>query len=198
MTAAETERRFWIAVGDSFTAGTGDDPGHGGWVRRTASTLIDRGQLDELRSYAVPGVRLAHVLDQQIPRVGLTGRATIISAIAGANDLLRAGCDLAAVAGQVDQVLDWALANAEIVLATNCPNFVANRPATLRRLGIRIDTLNDHVEKRCRDAGGRIRLVDAYRSLADPELWTDDGLHANAAGHQRLAEAAEAALNGSS
>jgi lysophospholipase L1-like esterase len=29
----------WVAVGDSFTAGTGDDPDQGGWIARTAAAL---------------------------------------------------------------------------------------------------------------------------------------------------------------
>jgi hypothetical protein len=45
----------WVAVGDSFTAGTGDDQQHGGWVAQTANTLARAGRVGGFRNLAVPG-----------------------------------------------------------------------------------------------------------------------------------------------
>jgi lysophospholipase L1-like esterase len=187
-----TEPRTWIAVGDSFTAGTGDDPHHGGWVRRTATALTQAGRITEFRNHAEPGVRLEHVLSRQVPLV--TDRADVISAIAGANDLLMPRSAPSTVIQEVDKLLDWALAMTDVVLMTTCPDFFANRSGNLRRLSARVDTLNDHLERRRREAPARVIVVDAHGILADPVLWADDQIHPNPEGHQRLAEAAAALL----
>jgi lysophospholipase L1-like esterase len=79
-------------VGDSFTVGVGDDPEAGGWIQRTATALTSAGRIHEFRNLAVRSVLLDDVLQQQVPKVG--GRPRIISAIAGANDILVRRCDL--------------------------------------------------------------------------------------------------------
>lgn len=188
MTAPHT----WIAVGDSFTAGTGDDPHHGGWIRRTAAALTRTGRITEFRNHAEPGVRLEHVLRHQVPLI--TDGADVISAVAGANDLLMPRSDPATVIKHVDELLDWALARTNVLLTTTCPDFFANRPGNLRRLSARVDAINHHVERRRRQAPARVIVVDAHGILADPALWADDQIHPNPEGHQRLAQAATALL----
>lgn len=178
----------WIAVGDSFTAGTGDDPEHGGWIARTAAALIDAGRVDELHNLAEPGVHIDAVLHGQLPL--LAEQAEVVSAIAGANDLMARRCDMSLVLGQVDQLLDWALGHAAVVLGVTCPDFLVSRSGRLRYLPERIVAINDHVEGRRAEAGDRFVVVDAHAILTDRALWADDGVHANPHGHELLAAAA--------
>lgn len=178
----------WVAVGDSFTAGTGDDPQHGGWVARTANALARADRVGGFRNLAAPGARLAAVLHDQVPLV--VDRVEIISAIAGANDLMARRVNPAIVLGQIDELLDWALNHADLVLTCTCPNFLVSRSAQLPRLAARIDTVNEHVEQRRTGAAGRLVVVDAHAVLAEPALWATDGIHANPRGHERLAETA--------
>lgn len=178
----------WVAVGDSFTAGTGDDRQHGGWVARTASALARAGRVGGFRNLAAPGARLAAVLHDQVPLV--VDRVEIVSAIAGANDLMARRVDPALMLQQIDELLDWALVHADLVLTCTCPDFVGSRSAQLPRLAARIDNVNEHVEQRRTSAAGRLVVVDAHAVLADPALWASDGVHANPRGHARLAETA--------
>jgi len=178
----------WIAVGDSFTAGTGDDPEHGGWIARTAAGLIDAGRVDELHNLAVPGVHIDAVLHGQRPM--LAEPAEVISAIAGANDLIARHCDMPEVLARVDQLLDWALSHAAVVLAVTCPNFPVARSGRLPYLPERIAAINDHVQHRQSAAGDRLVVVDAHTLLTDPTLWSADGIHANPDGHALLAATA--------
>jgi phosphatidylinositol alpha 1,6-mannosyltransferase len=180
-------------VGDSFTAGTGDDPQHGGWVARTANALTAAGRVGAFRNLAVPGARLAAVLYRQVPLV--VDRVEIISAIAGANDLMARRVDPAALLQQVDELLDWALDHADLVLTCTCPNFLVGRSAHLPRLAARIHTINEYVEQRRTSAAGRLIVVDAHTVLAEPALWATDGIHANPNGHALLADTAIPLLN---
>jgi lysophospholipase L1-like esterase len=186
-----THALAWFAVGDSFTAGTGDDPRHGGWIARTAAALMRTGKIAAFHNHAERGVRIEHVLERQVPRVD--GPARIISAIAGANDILERRCSLPTVTTRGDQLLDWALATADIVLTCTCPDFFARRSAQLSRLSARVETLNQHIAQRSHDMQ-RLIVIDANTILADPTLWTHDGVHANPGGHEQLAAAATAAL----
>jgi lysophospholipase L1-like esterase len=181
----------WIAVGDSFTAGTGDDPREGGWIHRTAAAVTRAGRVASFQNHAVAGARIDDVLQRQLPLV--QGRARVISAIAGANDILDRRCSVSAVAERADRLIDWALGRAEIVLTCTCPNFVTGRAVQLRRLASRIDTLNQHVERRRRETASLV-VIDAYRILTDPGLWADDGIHANPHGHKELSQVATEVL----
>ena len=181
----------WAAVGDSFTAGTGDDPYHGGWIPRAAAALKRSGKIAGFCNHSEPGVRLDDVLESQVPCV--KGHPRVISAIAGANDILERRCSLPAVTDRADQLLDWALSKADIVLTCTCPDFFAGRPQ-LRRLSSRVDSLNRRLEQRRRDAPDLV-VVDAHRILANRGLWADDGIHPNPHGHTQLAKAATEILS---
>ena len=183
--------RSWIALGDSFTAGTGDDPARGGWARRAGDELRTAGVLDVAVNHAEPGVAIQHVIDHQLPL--LAGRHWCVSVIAGANDLLAPRCDARVLAERVDVLLDACLDHAEVLLTSTCPDFFAQRSTRLARLSARVDALNDHVRRRAA-ADPRIEVIDAHARLADPALWSDDGLHPDPDGHAALAELACAAL----
>jgi hypothetical protein len=149
------------------------------------------GYIAAFHNHAERGVRIEDVLERQVPRVD--GRARIISAIAGANDILERRCSLPAVISRGDLLLDWALATADIVLTCTCPDFFARRSAQLTRLSARVDTLNQHIAQRSHDIQ-RLLVIDANKILADPTLWANDGVHATPDGHEQLAAAATSAL----
>jgi hypothetical protein len=178
-----------VAVGDSFTVGVGDDPEAGGWIQRTATALTSAGRIHEFRNLAVRSVLLDDVLQQQVPKVG--GRPRIISAIAGANDILVRRCDLDDVIEKADRLIDWAMSRAEMaVLTCTCPDFFADRSARLRRLSARVDTLNRHVPS---TPARRTEPAARRRRPQDPQRPEPVGRRRNPRkpqGHARLAEAA--------
>jgi lysophospholipase L1-like esterase len=178
----------WIALGDSFTAGTGDD--RGGWIRRAHAVLAGTHRLDELVLLAEPGVSIGSVLREQAPRLE---PCRIVSVIAGANDILRPHPDLDRLDQQIHELLDLALAHAEMVLTTTCPNFCLPRAHPSRKLRDRIHRLNEHVARRAA-SDHRLVVVDAYVILSERELWSHDKIHPNPGGHARLADAAQRQL----
>jgi lysophospholipase L1-like esterase len=185
MTQRRRQLRTWIALGDSFTAGTGDD--RGGWITRTHEALAGHGRVDELVLLAEPGVAIGSVLADQAPRLE---PCTIVSVIAGANDILRPHPDLVLLHQQIDQLLDVALMSAEIVLTTTCPDFCLPRAHPSTKLRDRIKSLNEDVAQRA-DADERLVVVDAFGILSERELWSNDRIHPNPLGHAALAEAAQ-------
>lgn len=201
-------RRAWIALGDSWAAGTGDDPAEGGWVQRAASRLIGLERIDQFHNLAVGSAYAEDVINYQMSRVAFAGKAkaTIISVIVGANDVTSsrwAGGLASGLFGQIDELLGWALANGEIVFTATWPDHfpgVSVRKHESRRRCAR--AVNDHLfERWCeaeawpalRPISDRLRIVEVDRILGDPALWADDR-HINTEGHRRLADAATALL----
>jgi hypothetical protein len=80
-----------------------------------------------------------------------------------------------------------------VVVTFTLPDLTPLLPLA-RLIAPRIRALNAGVRRVCADTGAR--LVDfASHSLAtDARLWSDDRLHANAAGHERIAGALAEAL----
>lgn len=174
--------RRWIAVGDSFTAGTGDD--EGGWVRRTFAAIADRRGLTELDLRAVEGVVLAHVVDEQSRA---DDEAHIISVIAGANDIMRPHYDAEETVRLIDRLFTWAVDRADVVVTSTCPDFSVPRGRATARIGSRVAIINDLVWQwaaRC----DRIVVVDAFTLLDEPALWSSDRIHPSPDGHRLLAE----------
>lgn len=159
----------WIAVGDSFTAGTGDD--RGGWIRRTADELIEEGLLATFDNHARPGLVIDEVIEQQVPHLVPT---TVVSAIAGANDIIRPKTDLAELTGSVDRLFRAALDHAEHVVTSTCPDFNVTRTRRSSVVDERVGFLNDIVAAVHQAEGDRLIVIDANDVLRDPNRWADD------------------------
>ena len=178
----------WVALGDSFTAGTGDAPEHGGWVSRAAAALADDGLIDELYNLARPGVRIDAVQYDQVPL--LRGEHAIVSAIAGANDVLDLRWNPLAFRLRATDLLGAARLHGRLVLASTCPDFFAHRFGALSKLSRRVEQLNALVASLAEDAGDHVAVLDTHRVMRDPAMWHADGIHPNPEGHRVLSSAA--------
>jgi lysophospholipase L1-like esterase len=183
--------QMWIAIGDSFTAGTGDDD-HGGWIARTYDGVAGTASLNRFVNLAQRGVDVATVLAEQAPRLR---RCTIVSAIAGANDLMRPRVDRDLLKAQLDLLVETALGSGTTVLTCTCPDFCVPRQRKSPRLLSLVAWMNDHVRRRA-SLDERIVVVPAFEVLQDPNLWAEDNLHPNPRGHAELARAAQKELSG--
>ena len=181
-------RRDWLAVGDSYTAGTGDHSG--GWIRRTHAALATQGAIHDLEVVAVPGATIREVHDGQAQQ---GDRRFIVSAVAGANDLLRPHFDLEMTVTLTEALLTWAQARAEIVVTSTCPDFAVPRRRAAARIRRRVDLLNDWLRAWAAEQPNVI-VVDAFALLDVPELWAPDRIHPSPAGHAALAVDATEAL----
>ena len=182
----------WIALGDSFTAGTGDTPECGGWVARTAVALLGDGLIDRFDNVAVPGARIGSVIADQVPR--LQGQPALVSAIAGANDVLAWRWSLSGFSAQVAELLGAARRHGRLVLSSTCPDFFAHRFGPSNHLSRRIEQLNALVMHEVEAAAGQLLVLDVHRIMQDRSVWHADGIHPNPLGHEALAVAAVAML----
>lgn len=188
--AMSTPVRTWLAVGDSFTAGTGDDDDGGGWVRRTYAAISEGAGLHALDLRAVEGATVAEVWEHQVRP---DDSATIVSVIAGANDIMRPHVDTDQLVAQLDKLLGWADTCADLVVSATCPDFGVPRGRSVPRIRRRVDLINDHMLAWA-DRRGSVIVIDTLELLDTPGLWAPDRIHPSPAGHRLLAEHAIAAL----
>ncbi|OLR95463.1 SGNH/GDSL hydrolase family protein [Actinokineospora bangkokensis] len=184
-----------VALGDSFTEGMSDDLPDGtcrGWADLVAARLAALTPGFRYANLAVRGKLVRQIADEQLAPAQAMG-ADLACFAGGMNDVMRPGCDLDAVTGQVTRIADG--------LAASCGRLVLIRvidPSRRMRGGARllprvhrllatVDALADKHDAVVVDLFSS-RVFDA------PELWAEDRIHLNAEGHRRVAEAVLRAL----
>lgn len=186
----------YVALGDSFTEGVGDvdltrPNGVRGWADRFAEQMATQVPDFRYANLAIRGRKLDAILAEQIePAVAM--RPDLVTIYAGGNDMLRPKVDLDALVGRYDEALGkLAATGAHLVLWTAHDPSASRMYAPLRG---RFATYNELVREVA--DGHDATLVDFWRmrDYHGWELWSDDRLHMNSAGHQRMAVAVLDAL----
>jgi lysophospholipase L1-like esterase len=188
----------YVAVGDSFTEGMGDELPDGtvrGWADLVAAGVAAAS--DEPVHYAnlaVRGLLLEPIVAQQIPAaLAMTPGPTLMTFNGGGNDLLRPSVDPGRLLAQTERAVRRVLdAGVELVLLSG-----ADPSARLpfgRSMHRKAAELTDGLAEVA--ARHRVRMVNAF---GDPELrraayWSADRLHLGPAGHRRVAGLVLAAL----
>lgn len=183
----------YVALGDSTTEGLDDPDGAGGyrgWADRLAERIAtQQGAL----AYANLGIRgrcARQIKDEQLaPALAL--RPDLATVVAGMNDLLRGGFEARAVAADVAEMQQALIARGCAVITFTIPD-IARRLAIspiARVLSARTQLLNDELRRVSAASGARVLDLAAYPIASDPRMWSRDRLHANAAGHARIAAA---------
>ncbi|KQY57724.1 MULTISPECIES: SGNH/GDSL hydrolase family protein [unclassified Nocardioides] len=179
----------YVALGDSFTEGVGDpDParpnGLRGWADLVAEQLAVQDPDFTYANLAIRGRKLDGVLAEQIePAVAM--RPDLVTIYAGGNDMLRPKVDLNGLIRRYDDGLGkLAATGAHLVLWTAHDPSASRFYAPLRgRFAIYNELVRELADSY--DA----TLIDFWR-LREYQgwgLWSDDRLHMNSAGHQRMA-----------
>ncbi|PRX44988.1 lysophospholipase L1-like esterase [Prauserella shujinwangii] len=186
----------FVALGDSFTEGVGDDDpgspnGVRGWADRTAEQLARQRPGLEYANLAVRGRLLADVIAEQAgPAIAM--RPDLVTLYAGGNDLMRPKADLDALAESYDHtVARLAATGATVVLFTGVDGV---EDPFFRRLRGRTAIYNEHVRLIAARHGALLVDMWAMRSLRDRRLWAADRIHLNAHGHTLIAAAVLDAL----
>ncbi len=184
----------YAALGDSSTEGMCDPDGHGGWVgwsQRLARRMAEvHGEID-WANLAVRGRTAREVLVGQLaPAVALA--PSVVTVVAGMNDLLRVGRPVARILEDLGVVHHTLSATGATVVTVTLPD-LAEVVAMARPLRGRVAALNDGIRAFADDG---VVVVDLAASAVatDPRLWAEDRLHANALGHERIAEGLAAGL----
>lgn len=186
----------YVAIGDSFTEGVGDDLPDGtvrGWADLVARglALASTGTVT-YANLAIRGRLLDPIATTQMDAAIALGPA-LISINGGGNDIMRPRVSIAAVANQLLAAVDSATgAGIHVVLASGA------NPTRHLPLGASIEKRGDLLALAVRDRLPRdgVTWVDnwADTELAQLRYWSVDKLHLNSAGHARVAGNVLAAL----
>ncbi|MDQ0381688.1 SGNH/GDSL hydrolase family protein [Amycolatopsis thermophila] len=181
-------KRF-VALGDSFTEGVGDDDparpnGVRGWADRVAEQLAAADPGFRYANLAIRGRLLDQVLAEQLePALAL--EPDLVSIYAGGNDLLRPKADIDALAARFENAVErLASTGATVLLFTGVDGV---EDPVFRKLRGRTAIYNEHTRVIAQRHGARVVDMWAMRQLRDRRLWSADRLHLNALGHTEVA-----------
>jgi lysophospholipase L1-like esterase len=182
----------YVALGDSFTAGTGCPPGLC-WADKLAGALRARHRALVYRNLAADGATSEDVLARLDEAIEL--EPDLVTVICGANDVLRSTRpDALAYEGRLTAInarLRDAIPGIAIVTATSPEgwDFVPLGPRTRARVEAGMRRFNA-VTRRVAEAHGIPCLdVVGHPGLRDRDNFAGDGLHPSVKGHARAAEA---------
>lgn len=180
----------YVAIGDSFTEGVGDEPAPG--VVRGWADLVAQGWADataepvEYANLAIRGKLAWPIIDEQLePALAL--KPTHLSFNGGGNDMLRPRTPLHRIADAFSQVLRRCDEEGVtfILLSGGNPSRQLPLGALVQRRG---DQLSRMVAERLAGRDDVIRALNwPDRDLATPAFWAADRLHLNSRGHHRVA-----------
>jgi lysophospholipase L1-like esterase len=185
----------YVALGDSSTEGLADGTsraGYRGWSRRLAERIArDQGEL-LYANLAVRGLTTRAIREGQLARA-LAMAPDLATVFTGTNDVLADRFDVHAFADDT-RVMQRALREQGATVVTfTLPDLTPLLPLA-RRLAPRILAMNEALRAVCAETGARLVDFADVAVAVDIRLWDDDRLHANPAGHARIADALAEAL----
>ena len=184
--------RIYVALGDSFSAGTGCEPGEA-WADLVAMAL-GTGDPAAGRAYvnlAFDGATTSDVLACLDSATRL--RPDLVTVVCGANDVLSTTRpDLDGVAARLDSIFSLlaGLDPRPLVLTATYPTewgFVDLGPRTSARISSGIEFVNRTLRELAPRHGARLVEVYGHPGLNDPGNFAADGLHPSSRGHRRAA-----------
>jgi acyl-CoA thioesterase I len=183
----------YLALGDSFTIGTGTTPDKA-FPALLAARWRTAGRAVELLNPAVNGYTTDDLITRELPHVPVF-RPTLVTLLIGANDIVRGGSDDKRYRGQLrriyTQLRDDGVPGAAVV-ALPQPEWsrspAASPYGTTEALLTRIAHFNAIALDEAESAGARfIDLYPLMHRQAAAEMLATDGLHPNAEAHEEWA-----------
>jgi lysophospholipase L1-like esterase len=189
--------RRYIAIGDSFTEGMCDDLVNGeyrGWADRVADALAshESGQHGfEYANLAIRGKLLHQVITDQIPAAipMISGRETLITFHAGANDVLRPKYQSDVAFKEYREGVKALTATGATVVVFTVIETVDGKGKTADLWVERFTAFNENVRAVAQEFGAILAEAQKSPWLSDRRFLAVDRLHLNAEGHWRLAQA---------
>jgi lysophospholipase L1-like esterase len=185
----------YVALGDSSAEGLDDPDGSGGyrgWADRLAARLATLQGSVLYANLAIRGRRTRQILDEQLP-AAVAMRPDLVTIFCGTNDVVARHFDLPGFAADLERLHHGLAGTGATVLTFTLPDLGQVLPLA-RRLAPRVAAMNETIRRTAAARGVRLVDVAAHTVASDPRLWGDDRLHANSAGHQRIAAALAEAL----
>jgi lysophospholipase L1-like esterase len=186
----------YVAIGDSFTEGVGDDLPDGrvrGWADLVALGLAAASpEPVGYANLAIRGRLLAPIVSDQLD-AAIALAPALMSINGGGNDILRPRVSISSIADQLEAAVDRAVASGIHVLLVSGADPTRHIP-----LGAFVRARGDQLAASVRERLPKqhVTFVDNW---ADAELgrlpyWSRDKLHLNPLGHARVAGNVLAAL----
>lgn len=185
----------YVALGDSSTEGIDDPDGTGGyrgWSQRLAERIAATQGGLLYANLAVRGLTTAQVRTRQLD-AALAMRPDLATVFCGTNDVTGAKFDAARVGADVEHMQRVLVAGGATVLSFTLPDLTPLMPLA-RLIAPRIAALNRALAQASRNTGAILVDFAAHPVATDARLWSEDRIHANSAGHARIAEALAHAL----
>ena len=183
----------YIALGDSMTEGMTDDVVNGkfrGWADRIADVMGSQNPDFTYMNLAVRGKLIQQVIDDQVSQIQpfVTGKETLVSFHAGANDVIRPNYNPAIT-------LPLYIEAAKKVAATGCTLMlftVMEKPTSEGKTGkiweSRFHEFNKIVRHTADITGAVVIDWSVAPFLSDLRFLALDRLHLNADGHYRVSQ----------
>ncbi|WP_454812052.1 SGNH/GDSL hydrolase family protein [Paenarthrobacter nitroguajacolicus] len=180
----------FVALGDSFTEGVGDNdlrlPNNcRGWADRVAEELARHDETVRYANLAVRGRRLHRIIDEQI-EPALTMNPTMVSFYAGGNDLLMARLNMARLIRDYEDAVKRIKASGAMVLLFTGYNVPLS--PLLEPLKLRTAIYNRHIRRIAAKYGTLLVDYWCFEKFQDPRMWAPDRLHMSTPGHSYMAK----------
>lgn len=185
-------RRFerYVAIGDSTVEGLDDPDGTGhyrGWADRLAEMITTQQGEVLYANLAVRGWTTRRIRLEQLEQA-LAMKPDLALVVSGTNDLLRPRFDAAMLRSDIEAMQFALVDSGATVLTFTLPDLSAVMPIG-RLLRTRLEAMNQAIRDAAASTGAIVCDFAAHPVASDPRLWSEDRLHANSAGHERIAAA---------
>jgi lysophospholipase L1-like esterase len=181
----------FIVCGDSYSEGMTDEVINGqyrGWADRVADEMAKHSENFTYANLAIRGKLVGQVVDDQLPTAisYVTGKDTLVSFHAGANDAIRPGYDAAAtIAKYQNAVRELAKSGATILLFTVLED-TGNKGKGSKIWKARFAEYNKAIWEVGKEVGAIISDANDLDFFKDNRFLAFDRLHLNAEGHWRV------------
>jgi lysophospholipase L1-like esterase len=182
-----------IVCGDSFSEGMTDevvDGNYRGWADRVADAMATHSENFTYANMAIRGKLVGQVVDDQVPEAlkYVTGKDTLITFHAGANDALRPGYDAAkTIATYQDAVRRIAASGASQLLFTVLED-TGNKGKGSEVWKKRFSEFNNAVREVGKEVGATVSDANQLDFFKDARFLAFDRLHLNQEGHWRVSQ----------
>jgi lysophospholipase L1-like esterase len=185
----------YVAMGDSLTAGRGDEGPDGqpvGWAQRLADILTVRTAARcNMTNLAVDGATVRQVLGKQLPSVAAR-QPDLVSVTVGMNDIRVRGFDELSFKADLGQLFEALAATEATVLTCTLPDLtlvMSLSPELHEVVHERMRLASDIIREQAESYGAVCLDAWSLPGVADPDLYGPDGMHPNHKGHQFIAAA---------
>jgi lysophospholipase L1-like esterase len=185
----------YVAIGDSLTAGRGDEGRDGrpiGWAQRLADILGVRTTVRcSLTNLAVDGATVHEVLSKQLPAV-VARKPDLVSVTVGINDIRRRDFDELSFKADLGQLFEALAATQATLLTCTLPDLsviMSLSPDLHEVVRERMRLASDIIREQAESYGAVCLDAWSLPGVTDPDLYAPDRLHPNSKGHQFIAAA---------